>query len=391
MSLPTVLVDAGPWLDVPPSGYGGVENVIATLVPELRRAGHRVVVATVGTSRVEADDLVTPWPRPRFDALPGPAPQAFGVVHAHLAGVLDYLADHPEIDLVHSHVEVVGPAMLAAVPTAPPTLHTLHWDPRRQAELYEVFDGRGRVWVNGVSASHVARMPANLRRQCLGAVLLSTPMPPPKPDPAPDAPLLVLGRICEVKGQDTAALVAKALDRDLVIAGPVADASDADALAAAGDRLGHNADVAFLRDRVSPLLDGHRRRWVGSVGGAEKVALLAGAHALLAPVRWEEPGATVVVEALAAGTPVVALRRGVMPELIDHGVTGFLADDADEMVELTSRVGELDRAICRRVAEERFSPARMAGDYQRLYNEVLRRSGQTVVEARASGPVPVAG
>jgi glycosyltransferase involved in cell wall biosynthesis len=85
----------------------------------------------------------------------------------------------------------------------------------------------------------------------------------------------------------------------------------------------------------------------------------------------------VVVEALAAGTPVVALRRGVLPELIDHGVTGFLADDEDELADLTARVGDIDRSLCRRVAAERFSPRRMAADYGRLYDEVLRRATST--------------
>lgn len=370
---PTVLVDAGPWLEVPPAGYGGVENVVATLVPELRRRGHRVVLATVAGSRLDADDRVTPWARPRFDALAGPATHALGVVHTHLAGVLAYLTATPGVDVIHSHVEVVGPALMAAA-DAPPTLHTLHWDPTRQREFYESFDGRGRVWVNGVSASHVARMPARLRRQCLGPVLLSTPTVPRAPDPPPDAPFVAIGRICALKGQEVAARVARALGRDLVVAGPVADAADAASLEAAGDRLRDHPDAVYHRERVDPLLDGARRRWIGSVGAPARTALLTGARALLMPIQWEEPGATVVVESLAAGTPVVALRRGVLPELIDHGVTGFLAADEQELTEMAARVGEIDRDRCRRVASERFAPARMADDYIRLYAEVIRRA-----------------
>jgi glycosyltransferase involved in cell wall biosynthesis len=163
-----------------------------------------------------------------------------------------------------------------------------------------------------------------------------------------------------------------------VMAGPVAWARndvelDADACALAG-----NADYEYWRGEVEPLVDGEQVRWVGMVtdeeGAPAKTQLLAGARAVLMPVQWEEPGATVVIEALAAGTPVVGMRRGVLPELIEHGVTGFVADTEEEFASYLSRVDELDRAACRRVAADRFSPARMTDAYLELYREVLTRA-----------------
>jgi glycosyltransferase involved in cell wall biosynthesis len=374
----TVLVDAGPWLAVPPGGYGGVENIVATLVDGLRQRGIRVVLATVAESTMECDALVWRFESGQFEALAKPYVNGLGVAHAHMQEVLRYLGGHPEVDLVHSHLEVVGPAMLAATGrAAPPTLHTLHWDPRRQLHFYERFDGRGRVFVNGVSQAHLARAPENLRRQAVGAVLLASPLAADEPEPTPanDAPFVMLGRISPLKGQDVAARCARRIGADLVLAGPVAHAEDPQQLAAAGPALDGNSDAEYWTRRVSPLVDGQRVRWPGVVRGVAKQQLLAGARALLMPVQWEEPGATVVVEAFAAGTPVIGMRRGALPELIEHGVTGYLADDEDEFAHYMALAGELDRLACRNAAKTRFSPDRMVQDYLRLYELVLERAG----------------
>ena len=377
MSTPrTVLVDAGPWLPVPPGGYGGLENVVATLVGGLRQRGVRVVLGTVAESTMECDDLVWRFERGRFQELTKPYVHGLGVAHAHETEVLRYLHQHPEVDLVHSHLEVVGPAVLAAGGDAlPPVLHTLHWDPRRQLDFYETFDGRGRVFFNGVSAAHLARAPENLRRQAVGSVLLATPPTEPQPPPAADAPFVVLGRISPLKGQDVAARCAHRIGVDVVFAGPVAFADTPQQLADAQEALAGNTDAGYWWQQVSPLVDGRRVRWLGVVRGPAKHRLLAGARALLMPVQWEEPGATVVVEAFAAGTPVIGMRRGALPELIEHGVTGYLADDEDEFAHYMAQVDRLDRRACRHAAQTRFSPARMVEDYLRLYELVLDRAG----------------
>jgi glycosyltransferase involved in cell wall biosynthesis len=96
---------------------------------------------------------------------------------------------------------------------------------------------------------------------------------------------------------------------------------------------------------------------------------------VLMPISWEEPGATAAIEALACGTPVIATRRGALPEIIEHGHNGFLADDEAEFAQLLLRAGEIDPLACRRSAEERFSAATMAESYLRLYGEVLTRTG----------------
>ncbi len=376
MSL-TVLVNAGPWLPVPPPGYGGIETVVAMLVPELRALGLRVVLASVGGSTLEADGHVTTLPHGHLPRVAAPYNQVAGVAHAHMGAVVAALRDDSSVDLVHDHLEVVGPAVLAAMGTdAPPTLQTLHWDLRKHPEFYETFDGRGRVFFAGVSRSQVDRAPANLRDQVLDAVPLAVAPAEPLGVPRGDY-ALVLARITVDKAQDVAAVVCRRVGHPLVLAGPVAGINDPGELSARladpADPVQSHPDAAYWRDRVAPLVDGDLVRWVGGVAGADKERWLQGARALLTPVRWDEPGATAVVEALDRGVPVVGTRRGVLPDLVREGVNGFLADGEAGLAEALSRVDEIDADACR-ASVAGWTPAAMAGRYVELYADVIERA-----------------
>lgn len=380
----TVLVNAGPWLPVPPTGYGGIETVVATLVPELRRLGVRVVLAGVGTSTVPVDGLVSALPDGQFPRIAAPYNQTAGVAHAHMGAVLAALRADPGIDIVHDHLEVVGPSVLGAMgPDGPPVLQTLHWDMRKHAEFYGGFDGGGRVWFAGVSADQVARAPAALRAQTLGVVPLAVPPAPEFPGSSGGGPpvgrghALVLARITRDKGQDVAVRVSRAAGHPLVLAGPVAGVDDPAELAARladpGDPLHFHPDAAYWRDEVAPGVDGALVRWVGGVGGVAKERLLHGARVLLVPNRWAEPGATGVVEALGRGVPVVATPLGVLPSLVVDGVTGFLAEDEAGLVDALRRVDDLDPDACR-ASVAAWTPAAMAVRYVELYREVIARA-----------------
>ena len=377
MSL-SVLVNAGPWLPVPPEGYGGIETVVATLVPELRRAGVRVVLATVGPSTLEADGYVRTLDEPQFRSVAKPYNQVSGIAHAHMHQVVEAVRRDSSLDLVHDHLEVVGPSMLAAMgDTAPPVLQTLHWDLRKHQHFYSTFDGGGRVAFAAVSQSQLDRAPQALRDQTLGVVPLA--VPPPEPLPAgvtvePGEHALVLARITADKGQDTACRVARQAGVPLVLAGPVAGVNDPEELERRlrdEPALSTHPDVRYFLDEVAPLLDGDLIRWVGGVAGLEKERLLRSARALLTPIRWPEPGATGVVEALGRGVPVVGTPCGVLPSLVEHGVTGFLATDEAALADALHQVKALDRDACRRAGSR--TPAQMAEDYLQLYHRLLLR------------------
>jgi glycosyltransferase involved in cell wall biosynthesis len=371
-----VLMNAGPWLPVPPHGYGGIENVVATLVPELRRLGVHVVLATVGESGLAVDERVSVFPTGQFAALQRPYNQVCGIVPAHLHGIVRELRGRDDIDLVHDHVEAAGLATAAALGgAAPPVLHTLHWDLAKHPELYGTIDGGGRVRVNGVSAAQLARAPAALRALSVGHVHLATPLAEGadrRPAVTKGRHIVVLGRINPGKGQDLAARLAHTVGFDLILAGPVGPYHRAADLSAAlaDPAAAQNPDVAFWRDRVAPHVDGDRVRWIGTVTGQERDELLATARAALFPLQWEEPGGTAVVESLSLGTPVIGIARGCLPELVEPERTGLLTTDPDELGELVVKAGTVDERECRVEASRRFTPAVMARSYLALYDRI---------------------
>ncbi|MBT2230160.1 glycosyltransferase [Nonomuraea sp. NEAU-A123] len=368
-----VLVNAGPWLPVPPPGYGGIENVVATLVPALRERGVRVVLASVGSSTLEVDELISVFDEGQFAELQKPYNQVMGLAHAHQARVALELGRRDDLDLVHDHLEVVGPAVLSAL-GGPPVLHTLHWDLRKHAAFYGAFPQS--IAVNGVSHSQLARAPAALRAASLGAIHLATPLADRDLRTERGEHFIAMGRICGLKGTHVAARICQKLGLPLVLAGPVSGLNTPAELEAVVQDPDHplngHPDVRYHVHAVTPYLDGDLVSWVGSVGGQTRDELYASARAALFPIQWDEPGGTAVVEALALGVPPVGLRRGCLPEIIDHGRTGFLADTEEELAEWMLRVDELDPEECRREARRRFSPAVMADRYLELYGEVRR-------------------
>lgn len=371
-----VLVNAGPWLPVPPEGYGGIETVVATLIPPLRELGARVTLATVGAPTVEVDDVITPLDEPKFASIARPYNQVSGIAHAHMQGVVAAIRER-QFDIVHDHLEVVGIAVLAAMGEAcPPVLQTLHWDMRKHADFYSRFDGAGRVGFAAVSQSQLDRAPDAIQRQAVGVVPLAVPAPEPMDVPRGDH-ALVLARITRDKGQDMAARACVAAGVPLILAGPVAGIGDVDELheridGGDADLLAH-PDVSFYVESVRPLLDGDLVRWVGGVAGERKERLLRGARALMTPNRWAEPGATGVVEALTRGIPVIGTPLGVLPSLVEHDRTGFLVDDEQAMAQALAEVDRISPADCIAAAAQ-WTPQRMAEQYLELYDEMIRRT-----------------
>jgi glycosyltransferase involved in cell wall biosynthesis len=304
----TVLMNAGPWLPVPPVGYGGIENIVAWLVPELRRRGVRVVLCTVGSSSLEADEVLWLFPDGKFPALAAPYRDAMGVAQAHMQFVIRELRARPDVDLVHDHLEVVGPSLLSLLGNdAPPVLQTLHWNLQKHPEFYNTFDGKGRVLFNAVSKAHIETAPPMLRAQILDHVDLAVDVDAFQLQPQKGNYYLTLCRFTEDKGVETAARICKELGVPLRMAGPVAGLLDPQQLEVELSRpdspYHSRIDVRYYLDRVRGYEDGERIVWVGTVHGAAKQTLLGGAKALLAPIRWDEPGGTAAIEALACGTP----------------------------------------------------------------------------------------
>jgi glycosyltransferase involved in cell wall biosynthesis len=165
--------------------------------------------------------------------------------------------------------------------------------------------------------------------------------------------LFSVGRISEFKGQDFAIDVAKKLNKDLIIAGKVAP-----------------SDKDFFKSKIEPNLT-NKIKYIGNISNSLKNSFYRGAECFLMPIRWHEPFGLVVVESMASGTPVVAFRKGSMPEIIEEGKTGFVVDTVDEMAKAVKMVHNISPTVCRRTVSKRFNTERMAKDYISLYENII--------------------
>ncbi len=168
----------------------------------------------------------------------------------------------------------------------------------------------------------------------------------------PDNYLLYFGRIHNDKGTVEAIDIALKSGMKLVLAGIIQDRE-------------------YYERNIKPHIDGSSIVYVGSAGPEKRNSLLGNACALLHPISFSEPFGLSVVESMACGTPVIAFNKGSMPEIIEHGYSGFLVENVDEAVEAVQNISSIDRAVCRRVVEEKFTASRMADDYIKVYREIL--------------------
>jgi glycosyltransferase involved in cell wall biosynthesis len=168
--------------------------------------------------------------------------------------------------------------------------------------------------------------------------------------------LAFLGRIHPQKGPVHAIKIARATGQKLIIAAKT-----------------DPAEFEYLRKRVKPLIDGKQIIFLGEVGQAEKVKLLKNARALLSPLQWDEPFGIVNLEAMACGTPVITMRRGSMPEIIEDGKTGFLCRSSAEMRAAIQKIDTIDRSYCRKYVEQHFTAREMAENYIKVFDKVIRR------------------
>jgi glycosyltransferase involved in cell wall biosynthesis len=168
--------------------------------------------------------------------------------------------------------------------------------------------------------------------------------------------LAFLGRICPEKRLDTAIEIAKRTGMELKIAAKV-----------------DKVDQDYFTEVIRPLLGHPLIEYVGEIGDGEKDEFLGNAYALLFPINWPEPFGLVMIEAMACGTPIIARRRGSVPEVMEEGVTGFTYDTVEEAIQLVQGVASLSRKECRRAFEKRFTVAQMAQAYLVIYKRVLGR------------------
>ena len=343
---------APPFQSVPPEGYGGTERVVSLLTEELVRHGHEVTLFASGDSSTTAH-LV-----PTVDTALWRAPEVRDplVYWAITAGLAYGRAAAGEFDLVHSNLDFHAFACASLVPT--PTVTTLHGrlDLQDLPRLYARFP---TMPVISISDNQRAPLP---EARWAGTVYNAVDTDRLQFNRRGGAYLAWLGRIAPEKGLDRAIKIARRAGIPLKIGArlPLNDLNDANV----------RADWDYYNAHVKGLLDEPGIEFVGEVGEGEKSEFLGNALALLNPIDWPEPFGLVMAEALACGTPVVARRRGSVPEVVSDGVTGLIGETDDDLVSLCTRVDRIDRAVCRREAVRRFSPRAMVDGYEAIYRTV---------------------
>lgn len=337
---------APPWIAVPPSGYGGTEWVVEQLCDGLPPRGHEVVLYATGDSHTAAE-LRALFPRQMPELM-----QKTSIDLCHVTHALDDIVADGGFDVVHDHSGFLVPAFGRYL-DLPPILHTVHCSFNDEtAPFYARF--AGAVAYNAISEYQRSQGPAGMA--WAGVVYNAIAVEEWPFVPEKDDYLLAFGRVCEAKGFHLAIEAARRTGRRLIMAGVVQE---------------QYAD--YFHERVEPHVDGEQILFEGEVSLARKRELFARAHAFVFPIVWPEPFGLVMIEALATGTPVVALRHGSVPEVVAEGRTGFVRDDLDGLVSALGRVDEIDPAECRAEVERRFSVERMVGDYEAIYRRLVER------------------
>lgn len=329
---------APPWVPVPPTAYGGTEAVVHALATGLTTAGHSVVLAA-------SSDSSSPVERPGGFA---PAERSgMGQSMSELPHVIRAYEALAGVDLIHDHT-LTGPLYRHRPPDIPVvcTMHTV-----MTPELRSVY----RMMARDTALVAISRDQAAAAPEVpIARVIHHGVDPAAIPFGDGGGYALFLGRMDPTKGVVEAVMAAREAGIPLKIAA----------------KMSARAELDYFREVVEPLLGGNEE-FLGEPDAAGKLKLLGGALALINPLQWDEPFGMVMIEALAAGTPVVAIPRGAAPEIVDDGVTGFLRNSTAELGLALRAAAGLDRRACRAAVEHRFSAELMARRHATLYAELL--------------------
>lgn len=335
-----ILIPVDPFLPVPPTHYGGIERVVATLIAQLRRRGHEVGLIAHPHSTASVDFLAA-WPETE------PNSRA-----AHVKNMRTVLAavDRFGPALIHSFARLGY--MLPLLPRPIPKIMSYQ---RPTGGIRTRL--AGLIGGSSLAFTGCSEFIAAMGRRHGGSWhaipnFVDTDSYPYSPTVGADAPLVFLSRIEPLKGPHLAIAAAKQYGRRLLIA---------------GNRSNRGTEGEYWQRQIEPEIGRNGIEYLGPVDDRAKVALLGRAAALIVPVQWDEPFGLVFAEALACGTPVISCPRGALPEIVRDGIDGFLVRDGEAACRAVRGIATIDRSECRRRAETNFSAAAVVPLYERLY------------------------
>ncbi len=331
------------WERVPPPAYGGIELVVGSLTDELVKRGHQVTLFASGDS-ISLAKLVSVHPRAlRLD----PTIKDYSVYD--ILNLTSVYERAEEFDIIHAHTGYGALAYANLVKT--PTVHTLHGIFTPDNEKIFRF-AKNQPYISISNAQRESRLELNYVATVYNGIDVSSYEFHAQPEDSPY--LAFLGRISPEKGAHLAIEIAKQAGWCLKIAGKI-----------------DVVDVEYFEKEIKPQIDGKQIQYLGEANHVQKNALMGGAVATLFPITWREPFGLVMVESMAAGTPVIAMKLGSTVEVINHGKTGFLCNNIQECINAIDRVTELDRYACRQHVENNFSIQQMTDGYEAVYQQVF--------------------
>ncbi len=326
---------------VPPPSYGGIELVVSHLTDELVRRGHEVTLFASGDSITLAKLEAVCDRALRLD------PNVSNYDAYELLEISQVYQRAAEFDLIHSHLGVLPLATAGLVTT--PTVHTLHNSfTQDTAKIYthhykqpyvSISDAQRKIDLNYVGTVYNGIDENNYP-------FIAEPSNPPY--------LAFLGRFSPEKGPHHAIAIAKQTGWCLKMAGKIDE-----------------VDRKFFEREIAPHIDGKQIQFLGEVSHNEKAELLGNAAVTLFPITWQEPFGLVMIESMATGTPVIAINLGSVPEVVNQGVSGFVAQSYEEMAAMIPKALELSRHSCRKDVEDKFTVSKMVDGYEAVYRNIL--------------------
>ena len=342
-----LLFTVDPEIEVPPKTYGGIERIVDALVRHLQAAGHELALIARPGSECPASRFF-PWPGLLSQSTPDTVMNTWTLAKAARSF-------RPHVIHSFARLAYLTPLLRGRTPIIMsyqryPTMRTIRMALRLAKPGVVTFTG---------CSEYIARRgrPAGGEWHGIPNFTDTESLHFQSSVPA-DAPLVFLSRVETIKGADWAIDMARRTGRRLIIAGNHATSGE---------------EGAYWSDRIEPCLGRDGIEYIGSVNDVQKNALLGQALAMVVPIQWDEPFGIVFAESLACGTPVISCPRGALPEIVRPGIDGFLVQSIDEGCAAIERVGTLDRAACRRRAEECFSPRAVVAQYLDLYERVRAR------------------
>ncbi len=331
------------FVPVPPREYGGTERIVHTLTQELVKRGHEVTLFASAGSKTSAK-LHSSSPAPLWQ-------KGADALAWHAMEVEDLVKQSGGFDIIHSHLDVLP--WLAGDRYEAPVVTTMHGrlDEPDQRKLLAHFRGWPLVSISNSQRRPVEELRLNWRATVYHGLDLEHTYDLGE---GGQGYLAFVSRLTPEKGPDLAIKVAIKAGMKIVVAGMVPE-----------------EEREYFESKVKPLLDNPLVEWAGELDDAGKNKVIGGAAGFIVPIQWDEPFGLAFIEALATGTPIISCPRGSLPELIEDGRHGFLVSTEDELVDACRKVKTLDRAECRRWVIERFSPSRMAADYERVYEGLI--------------------